>query len=232
MLREDSITLENAPALVMRGTSSERGTVLLLHGFGASRESQRTEARSLAQHGYLAVTIDAIGHGARRYADFDQRFSADRAEASYFETVRHTSDELPAIVAAMHRKGLARPGRLGACGISMGGAVLFGAIPSVRFDAVATIVATPIWRGSAQSPHARPQTFFPTPLLVQTGGADPVVAAADARTFCDALTPLYARDPDRLRYLEFVGEKHAFSEAKWNRAWSEVLAWFDRFLGR
>lgn len=123
--REQVISLADVPALAVAsgapGTAAERGTILLLHGLTAAKEVQRTEAYSLADRGYLAVTIDAVGHGARPYADFDARFAADRGEASFFEIVRRTAAEIPAVLAALADLGWTHPGRVGACGISMGG---------------------------------------------------------------------------------------------------------------
>jgi uncharacterized protein len=234
--REQVISLAGVPALAVAsgapGAAAERGTILLLHGLTAAKEVQRTEASSLADHGYLAVTIDAVGHGARRYADFDARFADDRGEASFFEVVRRTAEEIPAVLAALTDLGWTRPGRVGACGISMGGFILFGAITArCALDAVATIVASPRWLHGPTSPHAELDRFFPTPLLMQTGAHDPVVPPADAHDLHEALAPRYASAPDRLRYLEHAGEAHMFSERAWRRAWGEVPTWFDRHLG-
>lgn len=231
-MREHATTLGEAPALLVftgpEPAAVARGTVLLLHGLGGSKEVQRTEAHSLADHGHLAVVVDAVGHGARRYPDFEHRFAPARAERSYHEVVQRTAQELPAILQDLTDRALARPGYLGACGISMGGAILFGAIRA--FDAAATLVASPRWRHAPESPHERLDRFFPTPLLVQTAGSDTTVPPADARDLHAALLPRYAQAPDRLRYVEHPGEEHMLSGPAWARAWSEVLAWFDRFL--
>lgn len=233
---EQPTSLAGAPALAVSEGSPEeaaatRGTVLLLHGFTGSKEVQRTEAFALARRGYLAVTPDAVGHGARRFADFADRFTPDRADRSFFELVHQTVEELPAVIAALQERRWAVEGRLAACGISMGGAVLFGAIASgTRLDAAAAIVATPVWRHRSFSPHERPDRFFPTPLLVQTASADAVVDPAEARAFCHVLESHYGEAPDRLRFLEHPGEGHMFSESGWGRAWAEVEAWFARFL--
>jgi hypothetical protein len=80
------------------------------------------------------------------------------------------------------------------------------------------------------SPHEQPGRFFPTALLVQTAGADATVPPAAAREFCEELIPYYRSAPERLRYVEHPGESHLFSPDGWDRAWTEVLAWFDRFL--
>jgi dienelactone hydrolase len=180
------------------------------------------------------VTLDPVGHGARRYPDFAERFEGDRGERSFFEIVEQSAGELPAVVDALARLGWSRPGRLGTCGISMGGFILFGLFGAVGarcpIDAVATLIASPRWRHVSPSPHERPERYFPTPLLMLTGGADLTAAPDDARALHEDLRPRYAAAPERLRYVEYPGEGHMFSEAAWHQAWDEVLTWFARFL--
>lgn len=235
---ERPISLAGVPALLMsaipaREAAAERGTVLLLHGFTGSKEVQRAEGRSLARRGYLSVITDAADHGARRAPDFDQRFAghSEASEKAFFEIVKRTTAELGAIRAALIEEGLALPGRLGVCGISMGGAVLFGALAAgVQFDAAVAMISTPHWKQVGESPHEHPERFFPTPLLLQTAGADTVVPPEGARTFHETLTPLYASAPERLHYIEHPGEAHIFTPLGWARAWRQVETWFNQFL--
>jgi uncharacterized protein len=236
-LEEHEIALGHVPALaVSLGPSSaaaRRGTVLILHGLGGSKEVHAAEARALALRGFLAVCLDAVGHGARRYSDFEERFSPARAERSYFEVVQQTAGELPAVLSAMNDQNWAHSGRIAACGISMGGAVLFGAISAnCKLDAAAMLVASPHWFHVEESPHERPERFFPTPILIQTGGADTVVPPSAARALYQALVPRYTQAPDHLRYIEHPHESHMLSESAWNPAWREILDWFERFLSR
>lgn len=237
-LREQTTMLAGVPALAtsvgVAEQAAERGTVLILHGLTASKEAQHLDARSLAERGYLAVALDAVGHGERRYVDFDARFSEadpDRGERSFFEVVQQSAVELPIVLEAMAARGWARPGRVGAVGISMGGFILFGAVAArCRLDAVATIVASPVWRRGDRSPHQQLGRFFPTPLLMVTGADDPVVPPSPARELHAQLVPRYEAAPERLRYLECAGEGHMFSKPAWDQAWGDVCGWFDRFL--
>lgn len=249
-LHEQPCTLAGVPALATWIGAAEqaaaRGTVLILHGLTARKEAQHLDSRSLAEHGYLAVALDAVGHGERRYPDFEARFSpADpgRSERSFLDVISQSAAELPAVIEALAARGWAHPGRLGACGISMGGFILFGAAAArCRLDAVATIVASPRWPTSAAaataataaailSPHQQLDQFFPTPLLMVTGAVDSVVPPAAARELHEQLQPRYAGAPERLRYLELAGEEHMFSKPAWDLAWGEVCGWFERFLG-
>jgi dienelactone hydrolase len=233
--REQEVTLGGVPALAAvigdPARAAAQGTVLLLHGFTAGKEAQRTEAHSLARRGYLAITLDAVAHGARRDPDFEARFTPARGERSFFELVQQGAAELPAVIAALTERGWCHPGRLGACGISMGGITLFGAITArCAIDAVVTIVATPRWRQIAPSPHEQLAQYFPTPLFMQTASNDVTVAPASARALYHELVPRYAAAPERLRYLEHAGEGHMFSAPAWQLAWDETLAWFATYL--
>ena len=232
MPREQRVMLGEAPALVVGDgptlAPGPRGTVVLIHGLGGAKEVQRPEAQLLARHGYLAVILDAVGHGERRYPDFEQRFSPDHWDQSFREVVSRSAAELPRVLGALAERGGSRPGAVAVCGISMGGAILLEALgPELALDAAVTIIAPP-----PRGPHgpARLERFFPTPLLMQAAGADSLVPAQDARDFHHALLPRYASAPERLRYSEHPGEEHMFTEAGWGRVWEEVLGWFDRFM--
>jgi dienelactone hydrolase len=234
-VEERLVTLAGVPALAAftgePAHRAERGTVLLLHGFTAAKEMQRTEAHSLARNGYLAVTLDAVGHGVRRPADFEERFTPERAERSFFELVQQGAGEMTAVLDALVGLGWAHPGHVGACGISMGGITLFGAIAAgCAIDAAVTIVATPRWRQVSPSPHDQLDRFFPTALFMQTATDDVTVSPIGARELHRDLLPRYATAPERLRYLEHRGEPHMFSEHAWHLAWQETLAWFDHHL--
>jgi uncharacterized protein len=233
-MHERRTTLGRTPALMVSQAPAElaaqRGTVLVLHGFTASKDVQRTEVESLAQHGYLAVGLDAVGHGERRWPDFQQRFSGD-GERPFFELVQQTANELPGVLAALRELELLCEGRLGAVGFSMGGTIVLGSVGHrCAFDAVATVVAPPHWRQVGEDFAERLEAFFPTPLLMQTGERDEVISPAAARALAERLRPHYASAPERLRFVEYAGEAHLFSPNAWRQAWGEVLGWFDTFL--
>ena len=235
MSREELTTLGETPALVVVPSAEHgeggRGTVLLLHGLGESKEWRLREARWLAERGYLTIVLDAVGHGPRRSPDLEQCLGPEGGEGSYADVVRRTAEELSSVVAIAAERGWVRPGCLGACGISMGGAALFGAVSSdCSFDAVATIVASPKWRHTADSPHQRHDRFFPTALLMQCAGADSVISTPHTRDLHRALVPKYASSPERLRYVEYDAEGHVPTAPAWLCIWHEVFAWFDRFL--
>src|SRR5437588_12958226 len=99
--------LASAPALAVYLDSPEaasrNGTILFHHGFTARKEGNIKELADLAARGYLAVGIDAVGHGERRFADFDDRFSSSNPshDNNYYDAVRDTAREMPAVLDAL-----------------------------------------------------------------------------------------------------------------------------------
>lgn len=210
--------------------AAARGTVLLYHGFSARKETGEKELASLARAGFLAVGVDCVGHGERRYEDFEARFagSGDAFLAPMLEAVRETVAEVPAVLDALAPWGT---GPIGVAGISMGALVAYGAVlQERRFTAGACLLGTPRYRLGPDSPHLHLDRFFPLALLSQCAGADASVPPADARAFHAALAPHYRAAPHRQQYVEFPGEGHFLSAGAWDVMWGGVLAWFGRYL--
>jgi dienelactone hydrolase len=227
--------LGSAPALLVRQEEIPLPlpAVLVYHGLGADKEVQQKELVTLAEAGFLAVGIDAAGHGERRLPDFEARFAGSRAEIEplLFALVTETVAEVPAILDALAETGLADPERFGILGISMGAHITYGAIlAEPRLRAAVALVGSPEWR-HPDSPHRRPEGFFPVALLSITGEKDVNVPPASARAFHHALETHYQSAPERLRYLEIPGAPHLMSAEDWEAAMREAVDWLRRFLG-
>jgi dienelactone hydrolase len=232
----DRRRLGPAPALLVREENLPLPlpTVLVFHGLSADKEVQQKELVTLAEAGFLAVGIDAAGHGERRLADFEARFAGTRAEIErlLFALVTETVAEVPAILDALAETGLADPDRFALFGISMGAHITYGAIlAEPRLRAAVALLGSPEWH-HPDSPHPRPQDFFPVALLSITGEKDVNVPPASARAFHSALEPHYRGAPERLRYLEIPGAPHLMSTEDWEMAMREAVDWLTRFLGR
>ena len=63
-----------APTLVVHVGSADaaaaRGTVIVHHGLSGQKEVHGRELVSLAAAGFLAVGVDAVGHGERRWSQY------------------------------------------------------------------------------------------------------------------------------------------------------------------
>jgi uncharacterized protein len=232
-------TLGPAPAwLLFDGSpraAAERGVVLFWHGFQSAKEDAERELHSLAAHGFLAVGLDAVGHGARRYPDFEARFAGqgDAFRRPLWDTIRATADETAAVLDDLLARGGARPDRLGAVGISMGACVGYVAgLAERRLGTLVAILGNPAWPEAGDgSPHAHADRFFPLALLSQVAGADGNVSPAGARELHARLGPSYAAAPERQRFVEHPGVGHFLPPADWERLWGLTLDWLDRFVG-
>ncbi|QBD75702.1 alpha/beta fold hydrolase [Ktedonosporobacter rubrisoli] len=230
------LTLATAPARILfYGTareSAQRGTILFYHGFGQSKDDYSEVLEQLARAGFLIVSLDGIGHGARRYPDFAQRFPPHsphlegnmQLEAAFLDVVQATTQEIPAIIDALFEHKLAHPGRLGITGYSFGGFVSYAAvIKDKRLQAAAPVVGAPEWKlARPESPHQYIEQFFPTAILSQVAGQD--------RRVSPLLAPYYAQAPARLRYIEYPASPHELCPQDWSEAWQAVVAWFINFL--
>lgn len=205
--------------------------VLWFHGFGVDKETHRKELRQLAEAGFLAVGVDAAGHGARRLPDLDARQAAPREQAlrTMVELAARTADEVPAVVRALVDERLADRERVGAAGVSMGGYVVYRAVlaePAIR--AAVSILGSPEWP-QGDSPHRHLDDFRRTALLSVTAARDENVPPAAARELHRRLAEV-GPDSTLHRYVELPGAVHLMSEEHWNRAMDEVIRWLSLHL--
>ncbi|HEX8276259.1 MAG TPA: alpha/beta fold hydrolase [Longimicrobiaceae bacterium] len=228
-----SATFENrtaagAPLLLARpqGRGGPLPAVLWFHGFGVDKETHRPELERIAAAGFLAVGVDAAGHGARRLPDLDARIDAPREEALRVavELAARTAAEVPGVVRELADAGLADPERVSAAGISMGGYLVYGAVlaePSLR--AAVSILGSPEWP-LGDSPHRRPEAFHRTALLSITAECDENVPPDAARRFHRRLAEGHPQ-PERARYLELPGAVHLMGADDWETTMGETLRW-------
>lgn len=234
-----SVTIERerlaqVPALIARpaGGPAPLPTVLWLHGFGADKDLHLPELYRFAEAGLLAVGIDAVGHGQRRLADFEQQFSGVSAASVrlFNRFVSDTVAELPQLIDALVERGLSDPKRVAVAGVSMGGCIVYGAIATDRrICAAAALLGSPESL-RPDSPHLTPDRFFPTALLSITAGQDTVVPAAAARRLHEQLESRYRTHPERLHYREIAGATHFMPAEQWDSVVAQASAWLSRFL--
>jgi uncharacterized protein len=229
-----TLSYRDAPELAAR-----RGTVLLYHGFGGSRKRVGYYAAALAQAGFLAVSVDAAGHGDRRLPDFDLIFNDERwdrdfeaTETDFLRLIDETAAEVPSIIDDLAARGLARDGRVGIGGRSLGGNVCYAAVlADARVVAAAPVVGSPEWTlPRAHSPHLHPDRFFPAAVLTQAAELDEHCPPGPIRAFHARLAPFYDREPDRLEFVEYPAVGHFLTPELDTQTGRRMVAWFERWL--
>lgn len=227
-----------------RAAAGPAPAVLFLHGLSASKEVQQKEASSLARAGFLAVTVDAPHHGARRTPLLDALRDAtgSAAHALFLRILREAIAEVPLLIDDLLRRG---HGPVGVAGISMGAYIALGATAAdPRIAAVVSILGSPDWTPChgdvdpaarpwlAEAPVHHPERFPPRALLLANAGRDVNVPPEGARRFAEALRPRYTAWPDRLHYEEYPESDHFMREGDWDDLWDKTLSWFRLHLAR
>jgi len=236
-IKELNIKLAGAPALLtFRDTpekAGQKGTILFYHGLKANKEGNRKEYKSLAEKGFIVAGIDNIGHGERLYPDFDERAKTREAFETFFtDMVRETSEEIPGIIEDIWRKYKIDREKIGICGISMGGYIVYAAILiEPRLKVATAILGSPNWKTeSIKSPHNNPEKFYPVALLSQNAGKDESVPPGFAKELHKKLKDYYKETPEKLKYIEYPESGHFMREEDWNDLWENVLNWCCRFF--
>lgn len=220
----------DAPLLLATpaGANPPLPTVLWFHGLSVDKETHRKELERIAGAGFLAVGVDAAGHGERRLPDLDARIDVSREETIRFMLglVEETAREVPGIVTALVDEGLADARRVALVGISMGGYVVYRALledPPVR--AAVAILGSREWP-RADSPHHRLDAFRRVALLSITAENDENVPPGPARELHRGLG-----ESERARYVELAGAVHLMGEEDWERTMDEMLRWLALHVG-
>jgi dienelactone hydrolase len=197
--------------------AARQGTVLFYHGFGGTKEKPGAYLDAIAAAGLLAVSVDAIGHGERRYPDFASKFSDERwdsefeaTESEFLQVIDKTAAEVPSLIDELLSRRLAAEGRIAIAGRSLGGNVAYASVlADDRITAAISVVGCPRWTlPRMHSPHLHPGRFYPVALMSQAAEHDEHSPAEQISEFHASLVPSYAADPDRLDYVEYAGAGH------------------------
>lgn len=195
------------------------GTILVYHGLRSCKEDLRKELYWLAEAGYLAVGVDAVGHGERRDEALQQRLLGQDWRAAFRELAKETLAELPALLDELGAMEEDNSGPLALVGISLGGYIAFAAAGESRLRAVVPILACPELAGNgADIPLER---FHGTAILAVNAGQDQHVPTATTREFMKRLGG---------EYLEYPESGHFMREQDWHAAWDRILDWLQKTL--
>lgn len=213
-----------------------KGCILCYHGLTSSKDAWLHDLEIVAEHGFLTVGVDSVGHGERRYPDFETRMSQDNPHFwhAFTKAVCETADEVPVLLDGLIQNSLATDGRIGMLGVSMGGFITYSAIlVEPRITAAVTIVSSPEWweLKSPQSPHHHVEGFARIKLLSQTGGKDTVIPSRFTYAFHNRLKSHYSDYESRFEHHHYPASNHMM-DPDWEACWQKSIAWFEHQLAR
>ncbi|MDZ7632202.1 MAG: alpha/beta hydrolase [Gemmatimonadaceae bacterium] len=224
-------TLAGVPTLI--GTPPDPAApapvVLWFHGYSADALAHAAELERCAAAGFLAVGIDAVGHGARRDRQLAARIAASPAGVLpvMLDLIEETVAELEAVVDALGERYPIDRQRLSAVGISMGAFLVYRAIAAgLPLRASVALLGSPEWPRPA-SPHHRIDAFQHVSLLSITAEFDVSVPPAPTRRFHEALRAAFP-SADRHQHHALRGAGHLTNAAQWQEAMDTTLAWLQR----
>jgi len=212
------------PLLALARDSKPRPTVLFYHGLHTNKETHRKELEGLADRGFLALGVDAAGHGQRKMPDLRGFVNRGGLLPQASKLLRPTLEEIPMLLDFLESEGY---GPFGLCGISFGGMLAYAAPQrESRLRAVAAILGDPSWC----HPHAHLACYAEVALLAWNGGRDIHVDPGPARHWIDHLQTTYPKG--RYEYREYAGSDHFMQPEDWQHGWNRTLDWFEHSLRR
>ena len=226
-------TLAGVPCLIAEPSSpsASRPVVLWCHGFRADALAHAAELELCAAAGFLAVGIDAVGHGARIDALLSARVvhSTGGAMPVMLECVEQTARELPGLIDALDGAYDIDRTRVSLVGISMGAFLAYRAVVSgLPLRAVVALLGSPEWP-SETSAHRSPDAFRRVALLSITAQHDVSVPPSPAIRL-DIQLGLSAQTADARphHHYELRGARHLTTADEWHRAMRVTLQWLQR----
>lgn len=219
---ERSFSFAGIPLLAVSKDGRPRPTVLFYHGLHTDKDTHRRELESLAARGFLALGVDAAGHGGRRMPDLSGFVNRGPLLEQVAKLLRPSLAEIPLLLDFLEAEGY---GPFGLCGISFGGLLGYAA-PHYegRLRAVAAILADPSWC----HPYQHLGAYEQVALLAWNGGVDQHVSAEPASRFISHLQSTFAQG--RYEYREYPESDHFMRPQDWEDGWKRTLGWFESAL--
>ncbi len=207
--------------------AAENGVVLLFHGLFSNKEANLKELLFLAENGFLAIGVDAPGHGDR--PPFEPRRDLPE-DQKFLDLVLKSAREIPLLVDELVRADLVKNAKnLAVAGISLGGYIAYASVlwePRIR--SIAPILGSPCWNHSL-SPHRFPGKFREVNLLAQNAGKDESVPYEPSRDFVDRLQQSFCNSESASFSYRLYPESGHFMESD---DWDKLLAELNRFFSK
>jgi dienelactone hydrolase len=175
-----------------------RPGVIIVHEWWGHNAHARTQARRLAEAGYVGFAVDMYGNGkSTMHPDSAQAFMSAAASDAGTMNAR-----LQAAIAQLKADPHVDSTRIAAIGYCFGGMVVLGAARAgADFDLVAS------FHGAIPPPAPIDSGSVRAQVLILHGGADPMVPSAQVDSFATALRSAGAA----VDVVTYPGAMHSFS---------------------
>jgi uncharacterized protein len=198
--------------------------VLWFHGFRADALAHARELEQCAAMGWIAIGVDAVGHGSRRDPGLDARVSREGALPVLREQIEATIDELTALLSDAARRFRVDRARTSMVGVSMGAMLIYRAMTrAVPMRAAVALLGTPDWPGGSLGDVRRDDVA----LLSITAEHDVNVAPEGVTELHATYDAIRAPAPHAHRILRGVG--HLTPAPAWHEAMEATRAWLSRY---
>lgn len=229
-----ALTIAGVPVLLAspHAHQSQHAThplVLWFHGFRADALAHAAELERCAALGFLAVGVDAVGHGARVHHDLRDRIARSPGGALpvVLDLADATRRELPALTHELVQYHGADAARMSAVGISMGAFLVYRAIAlGSPFRAAVALLGSPGWSGSS-SAGLPLDPFRLVRLLSITAEHDASVPPAKVEQLHSALQEQFGSHVTH-RHHVLQGAGHLTSAHEWQDAMTRTLEWLQK----
>jgi dienelactone hydrolase len=191
----------------------KRPGVLVIHEWWGHNEHARNQAVRLAKAGYVGFALDMYGKG--KVATHPKDAQAFMQEATKdFEVVKARFE---AALEVLKQQKQVAPDRIAAVGYCFGGTVALAmARAGEDLDAVGTFHA------GLKPPGPQPQKGeVKTAILIQTGGADPMIPPEQVEAFTKEMKDAGAK----VEVVTYPKAKHSFTNPDAGKAGMDALAY-------
>ncbi|BDG05331.1 dienelactone hydrolase family protein [Anaeromyxobacter oryzae] len=191
----------------------KRPGVLVVHEWWGQNEHARNQARRLAKAGYVGFALDMYGNGKVTTHPKDAMAFAQEAT----KDPQVVAARFDAALAVLKQQPQVDPEKIAAFGYCFGGGV------ALRMARAGEDLGAVVTFHGALEPAlgpAEPGKIKPA-ILVQTGGADPMVPPEQVQQFEQEMKDSGAK----VEVITYPGAKHSFTNPDANKAGVEGLAY-------
>jgi dienelactone hydrolase len=178
-------------------STDKRPGILVVHEWWGQTDYARKRADMLAELGYVALAVDMYGGGAT--AEHPQE--AMGFSSAVMQNMPESKARFEAAYKTLAAHPMVEQGSISAVGYCFGGSVAMTmANTGMELDGVAA------FHSGVNLPNA-PGADLKASMLVQNGGADPMITAEDAERFKQAMDSAGGK----LEYISYPGVLHAYT---------------------